>query len=919
MKKKGRIIATSIASIAMCASLIAGGTYALFTSESAVNVAVTSGTVKVVATASEATLSSTLPDGNLQETTAVTEKNTVTLTNFVPGDKADFTITVSNESTVSVQYRTIIKCEEDDGLFSGLVVDIDGATYNGMTAVSSWEMLAPDSADEIIEVSVSLPEGKGDEYQNTSCKLSYTVEAVQGNAPVVDPLTKIDDTHYEVNNEWGMQLMTELANATPANYPVTETFLNFKLTADLDMTGYDYAPTNRYFINFDGDNHTISNLTAGYTTNGQGTSGLFGYAANVKNVTLENISVAGDQAGLIVARAGNNTISNVTITGKNTVEYKDVSPETWTGIGAFVGVNYEGVALSGVKVVEGATITLKYNGMMTECDYTADSFGGCFGANGIADTAVDNKGAINTEGEWYKKLSDGLALIEGEEKAYAVSNAVGLNTLNGMISANVTKVKLLDNIDMTGYKWKTVDMHADANGMLSEFDGNERTISNMEIDGAAMFWRLAPSGDLAVKNLTFDNVTVDTTAKNAAIITQQVYKNVTLDNVDVKNSEISGETKVATLVGSVFDEQDSIITLTVKNCDIENVTVTGNPEDKSEERLAGMVAWVADKTSGEAMVLANNTMTNVKIISNSTAVEHHAIVYLSDEAGEDGAVVKYAVHNDTADGVTVTNCKYMRANSYEAATQTELDDALEDTAYAKVNVTLNEGNYTLKGVSGKDVTISGTADTVLNVSGECGMNNSDVELNGVTVQTNSADYQGLTHSNSVTYNGVTFNGSMHLYGNKVVFNNCTFNLTSNYVWTYGAKEVEFNGCTFNTAGKSILIYNEGNGHTSTVTVKDCKFYATASWKAGEVNNQNCAAIELNNYANDNGHTNLTLKLEGTNTYDKAYFSGLWRIKRIIAGTSITVNGEEYKSTDGNVFLDGEAYEFIGDTKGVQKK
>ncbi|MBQ7879161.1 MAG: hypothetical protein IJ317_00785, partial [Clostridia bacterium] len=60
MKKKNKVLLTSMATIAMCASLVAGGTYALFTSESAVNIAISSGTVKVEATIGELTLSSTV-------------------------------------------------------------------------------------------------------------------------------------------------------------------------------------------------------------------------------------------------------------------------------------------------------------------------------------------------------------------------------------------------------------------------------------------------------------------------------------------------------------------------------------------------------------------------------------------------------------------------------------------------------------------------------------------------------------------------------------------------------------------------------------------------------------------------------------------------------------------------------------------
>ena len=50
MKKK---ITSAVLTIVLCLSLIAGSTYALFTSEDTVNIAVTSGKVNVVATITE--------------------------------------------------------------------------------------------------------------------------------------------------------------------------------------------------------------------------------------------------------------------------------------------------------------------------------------------------------------------------------------------------------------------------------------------------------------------------------------------------------------------------------------------------------------------------------------------------------------------------------------------------------------------------------------------------------------------------------------------------------------------------------------------------------------------------------------------------------------------------------------------------
>lgn len=50
---KKNIILSSVLTILLCVSLIAGSTFALFTSESSVNIAVTAGNVEVVATIDE--------------------------------------------------------------------------------------------------------------------------------------------------------------------------------------------------------------------------------------------------------------------------------------------------------------------------------------------------------------------------------------------------------------------------------------------------------------------------------------------------------------------------------------------------------------------------------------------------------------------------------------------------------------------------------------------------------------------------------------------------------------------------------------------------------------------------------------------------------------------------------------------------
>ena len=205
MKKKTKLslILSSLAIMAVAGATMAGGTYALFTSESKVNIAVNSGKVEVVATIDDfktysgKELTGVVDDDKLEETTvkgtftnggtAKLEEDykTLTLDKMTPGDKVTFKIIVKNNSNVGVKYRTRISLSKDTGLYDGLSVKI--GEFEGLS-VTDWDSLAVGSTDKELNCEVSLPSDKGNTYQDTSCKLSFSVEAVQGNA-VVDYVT----------------------------------------------------------------------------------------------------------------------------------------------------------------------------------------------------------------------------------------------------------------------------------------------------------------------------------------------------------------------------------------------------------------------------------------------------------------------------------------------------------------------------------------------------------------------------------------------------------------------------------------------------------------------------------------------------------------------------------------------------------
>ena len=185
MKKKALL--SSILTIALCISLIAGSTFALFTSTSDVNISVTSGKVDVVATVDQNSIELYSMDVEQQNnfenggTATFTDTAKLALKNITPGDKATFDIVITNNSTVAVQYK--ITWSVDGKLAQALVATVDGETLTSNTSDwMKWE--APiNEADKTRKVSISieLPITVGNDYQEQSAEISFNVVAVQGN------------------------------------------------------------------------------------------------------------------------------------------------------------------------------------------------------------------------------------------------------------------------------------------------------------------------------------------------------------------------------------------------------------------------------------------------------------------------------------------------------------------------------------------------------------------------------------------------------------------------------------------------------------------------------------------------------------------------------------------------------------------
>ena len=230
MKKK--IILSAIMSICLCASLIAGATFAIFTSESKVNIAVTSGKVEVIATIPQEnvkissldnidmkTFEGTEIDRTAEGTflnggTATLNGDTLTLDRLTPGDKVSFKINVKNESNVKILYRYGYEVEALDGhsadeaklLYSALQFKLEEiVTKDYVSYYTKWTTFENDAS---LDVEVGLPAETTNKYQGLAGKIVFKLEAVQGNAEVEDG----DGEKFEVATKEGLLNALEAIN-----------------------------------------------------------------------------------------------------------------------------------------------------------------------------------------------------------------------------------------------------------------------------------------------------------------------------------------------------------------------------------------------------------------------------------------------------------------------------------------------------------------------------------------------------------------------------------------------------------------------------------------------------------------------------------------------------------------------------------
>ena len=315
MKKNALL--SSILVVALCFSLIAGSTFALFTDEHFVTIDVDAGQVKIEASLTTPELYSVVPaaeagsnpvteydehgkayayvpqeDGKFANGGTATINDTngvITLENITPGDKIVFGLNATNSSDVAIQYRYRVEVISGFDLMVGCIITVAGEKLPSLAAYSStWEPLSVGQNINTVQLALELPVSAGNEYQNGSAQIKVYVEAVQDNADVSD--TDAVSKKYITTATNAVELAQKLAD--DENLHV---FVNSDIDTVLDI---DFDMTDK---TIDANGNSVALKFAGTTAD----------PVTLENVVIKNIVDTPDEVPAITF--DNTVVGDVTI------------------------------------------------------------------------------------------------------------------------------------------------------------------------------------------------------------------------------------------------------------------------------------------------------------------------------------------------------------------------------------------------------------------------------------------------------------------------------------------------------------------------------------------------------------------------------------------------------------------------------
>ncbi|MBQ2248138.1 MAG: leucine-rich repeat protein [Tidjanibacter sp.] len=243
-----------------------------------------------------------------------------------------------------------------------------------------------------------------------------------------------------------------------------------------------------------------------------------------------------------------------------------------------------------VVAVNGKLIENDYNSVPLQRNYRTNVYGSLLTNGADFDVTIEEQFTTPDENV---SIWDGESMtvptLDVQTNTYDIDSASDLAWLAAIVNGTYTETrandkfesqgytfKLSTNVNLGGHEWTPIGIGN--NRFSGVFDGNGKHINNFKItkrhggkEQAALIANVA--GTTVVKDLTIINASVEYPEDGgdfyAAALIGTAYGNVIIENVEVKNSHISGNNKVA----GVLAHDGVVSSLKMKNVVVKNTTI----------------------------------------------------------------------------------------------------------------------------------------------------------------------------------------------------------------------------------------------------------------------------------------------------------------------------------------------------------
>ena len=651
------------------------------------------------------------------------------------------------------------------------------------------------------------------------------------------------DNEYEIYAKEGLDWLAKTVNGRN-----TLSGKTVKLAADLDMTGIDYVPAGNTIASypstafagvFDGQGHTISNLSVASHSGVYSAAGLFGaITGTVKNVKLANVNITSDHyAGGVVGFISTNTdaiVQNCSVEGgsiKSTAHLKDGSYDDGDKAGGIVGLFTAPAYIDGCSVKNLTITAYRDLGAIVGCangSGTVKVTNCTVGDNVLV--VVDNshnyknyttKEKHNAGNYVGRKESETTVDVNGstgtaqivfpEENAVATVNGTSYATLAAAVSAvtNGSTLMIIEPQDLS-----SGDLKFGAGKSVTVMGAGEGSV----IDASAKTSSVACTGDITFVNMTFKFNPGSTQHYNIGLFNgggTHVYENckfegqtVAWGNTTYNNCEFTSTVKYAAWVYSG--------TVVYNNCKFSGVdrAVKVFDEGPALDVTYNNCTFSCQRPKKAAVEVdvTNNTTNLVKVAINNPVLEgtfgnaeHWGTQYFNLEggAGCNGVV--------TIDGKTYA--KVATNNAFDVAVN-ETSEEIDVRMTGPCGITTTEFYNKLGGPETTVINIDGNGNALTVNSAYRNHittdNNAKIVLKNVTMDSNykvegsTWDDYGLIFDCPTEITDVTFNRQLVLSRPyKHILNNVTINQTAATgdmyaLWIQAGADVTFNGGTVNS-------------------------------------------------------------------------------------------------------------------------